>query len=118
VVDVGDDAEAADPVEVGQGILILGAGAGSVLLPLPVHSRRGFVANIKSQKKRNRRTSAARAQQGRPSELKTRVKWRPRAVRARRRRDDWCGSRAEAAHKAAARAIIHKNQAARRTSRS
>jgi small subunit ribosomal protein S20 len=75
------------------------------------------VANIKSQKKRNK-TNAKRAERNKSvrSELKTRTKNVARAADA----DDAAATTQLAQKrldKAAAKGIIHKNQAARRKSR-
>ena len=102
VVDVGDDREVADAGEVhgrssdatgGPAWLGAGrAGAGSLdrlFRSSPTDPRGRPVANIKSQIKRNlTEREARRAQQGRASELKTRVKTaaRPPSRRRRRRR--------------------------------
>jgi small subunit ribosomal protein S20 len=77
------------------------------------------VANIKSQKKRNL-TNAKRAARNKAikSELKTRVK---SAVVAAERGSDDATEAARLAQKrlgkAAAKGVVHRNQAARRTSR-
>ena len=77
------------------------------------------MANIQSQKKRNRQNEKRRVRnKGVRSELKTRVKV---AVAGRHRRRRGCGRAVKAAQKridkAAAKGVIHKNAAARRTSR-
>jgi small subunit ribosomal protein S20 len=77
------------------------------------------VANIKSQIKRNRTNEARRLRnKAVRSELKTRVKV---AVKVAEARDDTALDALQAAQKrldmAAAKGIIHKNQAARRKSR-
>jgi small subunit ribosomal protein S20 len=77
------------------------------------------VANIKSQKKRNRQNERRRERnKGVRSELKTRIKTARAAV------DSGAGDAADAVRlaqkrldKAAEHGRIHKNQAARRTSR-
>ena len=77
------------------------------------------MANIKSQIKRNRQNEARRLRnKGVRSELKTRVK---RAVTTAEQGDDQAAEALRLAvkrlDKAAAKGVIHKNQAARRKSR-
>jgi small subunit ribosomal protein S20 len=77
------------------------------------------VANIKSQKKRNLQNERRRERnKGVRSELKTRVKLATAAVEAG---SDDAPELVQAAqkrlNKAGAKGIVHKNQAARRTSR-
>ena len=77
------------------------------------------MANTKSQKKRNRQNEARRQRnKGVRSELKTRVKRAGEAVAAG---EDNADERVRIAQKRLAKAgskgVIHKNQAARRTSR-
>ena len=77
------------------------------------------MANIKSQIKRNRQNERRRMRNKvARSELKTRVK---RAAEGIETGDDDAGDRVRAAQKrlgkAAEKGVVHKNQAARRTSR-
>ena len=77
------------------------------------------MANIKSQKKRNRQNEKRRVRnKGVRSELKTRIKTANQAVAAG---DANAGELVQAAqvriNKAASAGVIHKNAAARRTSR-
>jgi len=77
------------------------------------------VANIKSQKKRNKRNLVRHDRnQATRSELKTRVKAARTAVDAgAENADDAVRNAQKRINKAAAKGRIHKNQAARRTSR-
>jgi small subunit ribosomal protein S20 len=77
------------------------------------------VANIKSQKKRNKQNLVRHDRnQATRSELKTRVKVARRAVdTGAESADDAVRSAQKRLNKAAAKGRIHKNQAARRTSR-
>ena len=77
------------------------------------------MANIKSQKKRNRQNEKRRIRnKGVRSELKTRIKTANQAVAAG---ESNAGELVQAAqvriNKAASAGVIHKNAAARRTSR-
>ena len=77
------------------------------------------MANIKSQKKRNKQNLVRHDRnQATRSELKTRVKTARRAVETgAENADDAVRSAQKRLNKAAAKGRIHKNQAARRTSR-
>ena len=77
------------------------------------------MANIKSQKKRNRQNLARHERnQATRSELKTRVKSARTAVESDADgADDAVRTAQKRLNKAAAKGRIHKNQAARRTSR-
>ena len=78
------------------------------------------MANIKSQKKRNRQNERRRDRnKAVRSELKTRVKVATTALATERRgrRASSCRPRRSAWARPASSGIIHKNQAARRTSR-
>ena len=77
------------------------------------------MANIKSQKKRNKQNLVRHDRnQATRSELKTRVKAARRAVdTGAENADDTVRSAQKRLNKAAAKGRIHKNQAARRTSR-
>ena len=77
------------------------------------------MANIKSQKKRNRQNEKRRVRnKGVRSELKTRIKTANQAVAAgEANAGDLVRSAQVRINKAAAAGVIHKNAAARRTSR-
>jgi small subunit ribosomal protein S20 len=77
------------------------------------------VANIKSQKKRNKQNLVRHERNlATRSELKTRVKTARRAVdTGAENADDSVRNAQKRLNKAAAKGRIHKNQAARRTSR-
>jgi small subunit ribosomal protein S20 len=77
------------------------------------------VANIKSQKKRNKQNLVRHERNlATRSELKTRVKTARRAVDTdAENADDSVRNAQKRLNKAAAKGRIHKNQAARRTSR-
>jgi small subunit ribosomal protein S20 len=77
------------------------------------------MANIKSQKKRNRQNEVRRQRnKGVRSELKTRVKRAGEAVDAGLEdADDRVRIAQQRIAKAGSKGVIHKNQAARRTSR-
>ena len=131
VVDMGDDAEAADAVEIGQGSHSRGWRADQRILPdravLPVthpvacsgFRERFYVANIKSQKKRNLQNERRRERnKAVRSELKTRVKLATAAVESGAEDADALVQAAQKRlGKAGAKGIVHKNQAARRISR-
>jgi small subunit ribosomal protein S20 len=77
------------------------------------------VANIASQKKRNRQNEVRRVRNLRArSELKTRIKSaRAAAEQGDEQADDALTLAQKRLGKAASRGVVHKNQAARRTSR-
>ncbi|MGO9876024.1 MAG: 30S ribosomal protein S20 [Acidimicrobiia bacterium] len=129
---MGDDAEATDAAELGQDGHSRGWGrhcrdpacrdpaVGQLLACLgSLKARNGYMANIKSQKKRNRQNERRRERnKAVRTELKTRVKVATIALESE---SDDAQELVEAAQKrlgkAASAGIIHKNQAARRTSR-
>ena len=136
VVDVGDDAEAADAVELGHGAHSRrrhrdptnspGSGTRARLLACSgsADARQltgSPMANIKSQKKRNRQNERRRAaQQGRPlrAEDPHQGRARPRSTTGADDADErGARSRRSASARPASKGVIHKNQAARRTSR-
>ena len=76
------------------------------------------MANIKSQKKRNRQNEKRRIRnKGVRSELKTRTKVAHSAIDSGENTDDAVRTAQKRIDKAGAKGIIHKNAAARRTSR-
>ena len=110
MIDVGDDREVADPLEV--------HGRSHGILVRLIHVRRNRpVANIKSQKKRNI-TNAKRAERNKAakSELKTRVKTATTSIGTDTNDED-VRLAVKRLDMAAAKGIIHPNQAARRKSR-
>jgi small subunit ribosomal protein S20 len=76
------------------------------------------MANIKSQKKRNRQNEKRRLRnKAVRSELKTRVKTASSAIESGEQADDLVRVAQKRLAKAGTKGVIHKNQAARRISR-